>query len=53
MLDTMGARLRVPIVLATPLANLTAREGALESLDAEAVAPLFMLAIGLALRGPG
>ena len=53
MLDTMGARLRVPIVLATPLANLTAHEGAFESLDAEAVAPLFMLAIGLALRGPG
>jgi len=53
LLDTMGARLRVPIVLATPLANLTAREGAFETLEAEEVAPLFMLAIGLALRVQG
>ncbi len=53
LLDTMGARLRVPIMLATPLANLAVRDGAFESLEAEEVAPLFMQAIGLALRVQG
>jgi type IV pilus assembly protein PilM len=53
LLDTMGARLRVPIVLTTPLANLLVRDGAFEGLDAEESAPLFMLAIGLALRVQG
>lgn len=53
LLDTMGARLRVPIMLATPLASLAVRDGAFESLEAEEVAPLFMQAIGLALRVQG
>jgi type IV pilus assembly protein PilM len=53
LLDTMGARLRVPIILTTPLANLTVRDGAFEGLETEEIAPLFMLAIGLALRVQG
>ena len=41
-----------PVVLASPLAYVALRDGAFEGLDTEAVAPLFMLAVGLALRAP-
>jgi len=52
LLESVAARLRRPVVLASPLAYLALRDGAFEGLDTEAVAPLFMLAVGLALRAP-
>jgi type IV pilus assembly protein PilM len=45
-----AARLRVRVELATPLAGVHVRDGALDGLDAESVAPLLMLPLGLALR---
>ncbi len=48
--DVLGARMRVPVELANPLANLHMRPGALESLVIDEVAPLLMLPVGLALR---
>ena len=48
--NALGARLRMPVELANPLANLKVRDGALESLVTDEVAPLLMLPIGLALR---
>ncbi len=50
--DALGARLRLPVEHANPLANLKVRDGALESLVTDEVAPLLMLPIGLALRQP-
>jgi type IV pilus assembly protein PilM len=38
------------VELANPLATMAVREGALESLVTDEVAPLLMLSIGLALR---
>ena len=46
----LGGRLRMAVELANPLANLRVRDGALESLVTDEVAPLLMLPIGLALR---
>ena len=43
-------RLRLPVQQANPLANLKVRDGALESLVTDEIAPLLMLPIGLALR---
>ena len=48
--NALGGRLRMPVELANPLANLRVRDGALESLVTDEVAPLLMLPIGLALR---
>ncbi|MBI3789375.1 MAG: type IV pilus assembly protein PilM [Gemmatimonadetes bacterium] len=48
--EALGARLRLPVELANPLANLKVRDGALESLVTDEVAPLLMLPVGLALR---
>jgi len=48
--ESLGQRLRKPVELANPLATMSVREGALESLVTDEVAPLLMLAIGLALR---
>ncbi len=50
MADMLAARLRIPVEAANPLANLRVRDGALESLVTDEVAPLLMLPIGLALR---
>jgi type IV pilus assembly protein PilM len=50
MTDMLAARLRIPVEAANPLANLRVRDGALESLVTDEVAPLLMLPIGLALR---
>ena len=44
---------RLQVHLANPLANLSVRDGALESLVTDEVAPLLMLPIGLALRQTG
>ena len=43
-------RLRLPVQQANPLANLEVRDGALDSLVTDEIAPLLMLPIGLALR---
>lgn len=48
--EFLGQRLRVPVELANPLANLLVRDGAMDSLITDEVAPLLMLPIGLALR---
>jgi type IV pilus assembly protein PilM len=52
LLDALGQRLRLRVESANPLANLSIRDGALESLVTDEVAPLLMLPIGLALRQP-
>jgi type IV pilus assembly protein PilM len=46
----LADRLRLPVSQANPLANLRIRDGALDSLVTDEVAPLLMLPIGLALR---
>ena len=48
--QALGARLRIAVEQANPLANLRVRDGALDSLVTDEVAPLLMLPIGLALR---
>jgi type IV pilus assembly protein PilM len=48
--ESLGQRLRKPVELANPLAMMSVRDGALESLVTDEVAPLLMLSIGLALR---
>lgn len=48
--EILGRFLRVPVELGNPLASLHIRDGALESLITDEVAPLLMLPIGLALR---
>jgi len=48
--DKLGERIRIAAQMANPLANLKVRDGALESLVQDQVAPLLMLPIGLALR---
>lgn len=48
--EALANRLRVPVTLANPLATLKVRDGALESLVTDEVAPMLMLPIGLALR---
>ena len=48
--EALGQRLRKPVELANPLATMSVREGALEDLVTDEVAPLLMLSIGLALR---
>lgn len=50
--EALGNRLRLTVQLANPLANLKVRDGALESLVTDEVAPLLMLPVGLALRHP-
>lgn len=45
-----AARLRVRVELANPLAGVHVRGGALDGLDADALAPMLMLPLGLALR---
>jgi type IV pilus assembly protein PilM len=48
--DMLGERLHIKVEHANPLARLNIRDGALESLTTDEVAPLLMLPIGLALR---
>jgi type IV pilus assembly protein PilM len=48
--EALANRLRVRVEQANPLANLKVRDGALDSLVTDEVAPLLMLPIGLALR---
>ncbi len=48
--DALAARLRLPVQHANPLASLRVRDGALDTLVTDEIAPLLMLPIGLALR---
>jgi len=48
--DVLADRLRLSVMQANPLVNLKVRDGALNSLVTDEVAPLLMLPIGLALR---
>src|SRR5688572_7269156 len=48
--EALGARLRIEAHLANPLTALAVRDGALEGLVTDEIAPLLMLPIGLALR---
>ena len=48
--EALSNRLRLHVEQANPLANIKVRDGALESLVTDEVAPLLMLPIGLALR---
>jgi type IV pilus assembly protein PilM len=48
--EALGRRLRLPVELANPLANIRVRDGALDGLVTDEIAPLLMLPIGLALR---
>ncbi len=50
LLHWLGDRLRVPVQQANPLARLTVKEGAMEFLPTDEIAPLLMLPVGLALR---
>jgi type IV pilus assembly protein PilM len=48
----LGERLKMKVTQANPLASLRVRDGALDSLVTDEVAPLLMLSVGLALRQP-
>ena len=48
--ELLGDRLKIKVEHANPLARLNIRDGALDSLTTDEVAPLLMLPIGLALR---
>jgi len=48
--EMLGERLKIKVEHANPLARLNIRDGALDSLTTDEVAPLLMLPIGLALR---
>ncbi len=48
--DTLGERLRLPVEVADPVRGLKVKEEAFGSLSVDEVAPLLMLAVGLALR---
>ncbi len=48
--EMLAKRLKLTVQQANPLANITVRDGALESLVTDEIAPLLMLPIGLALR---
>jgi type IV pilus assembly protein PilM len=48
--ELLAQRLGLPVQQANPLANVNVRDGALESLVTDEIAPLLMLPIGLALR---
>jgi type IV pilus assembly protein PilM len=50
LLPWLADRLRIPVELANPLARLAIRDGAMEFLSIDEVAPLLMLPVGLALR---
>ena len=48
--DVLGARLKVPIELANPVQRLRVKDDVFETVPVDEVAPLLMLAVGLALR---
>ncbi len=48
--EVLGARLKVPIELANPVQRLRVKDDVFETVPVDEVAPLLMLAVGLALR---
>jgi type IV pilus assembly protein PilM len=50
--EALATRLRVPVELANPLQRLKVQDAVFDVVAADEVAPLLMLAIGLALRRP-
>ncbi|MBI1966378.1 MAG: type IV pilus assembly protein PilM [Gemmatimonadetes bacterium] len=48
--EVIGTRLRVPVEMANPVQRLRVRDAVFESVSVDEVAPLLMLAVGLALR---
>jgi len=50
--EALATRLRVPVEIANPLQRLKVGDTAFDVVSADEVAPLLMLAIGLALRRP-
>lgn len=48
--DVLGQRANLPVEVATPLQRVSVAEGTFDTLNADEVAPLLMLATGLALR---
>jgi type IV pilus assembly protein PilM len=50
--QALGDRLRLEVIQANPLNAIAIRDGALDNLVTDEVAPLLMLPIGLALRQP-
>ncbi len=50
LLTWLSERLRIPVQPANALARISVRDGAMEFLSADEVAPLLMLPVGLALR---
>jgi type IV pilus assembly protein PilM len=50
LVEALGARLRIESHLANPLTSLAVRDGAMDDVVMDEVAPLLMLPIGLALR---
>jgi type IV pilus assembly protein PilM len=48
--EALAARLRIEVQQANPLAALPVRDGAMDDLVTDEIAPLLMLPIGLALR---
>jgi type IV pilus assembly protein PilM len=52
LIPWLSERLRLPVHAANALARIVVRDGALEFLSTDEVAPLLMLPVGLALRAP-
>lgn len=50
LLPWLAERLRLPVEMANPLTRITVRDGAMEFMAMDEVAPLLMLPVGLALR---
>ncbi len=50
LMDALAKRLRAPVQIATPLQRVQAKEGVFDTINADEVGPLLMLATGLALR---
>jgi len=48
--EALSSRLRVPVELASPVQRLKVRDAVFETVSVDEVAPLLMLAVGLALR---
>jgi type IV pilus assembly protein PilM len=48
--EALGQRLRMPVQIASPLQRLSVKEGVFDTVNADEVGPLLMLATGLALR---
>ena len=50
--EVLSERLRVPVDMANPIAAMRIRDGVFDTVQMDEIAPLLMLAIGLALRRP-